>query len=235
MNAATLGASDCERVTDAFLAQPFNAITSLAFIAAGAWIIQRRSAEAGRRAELVVLGIAVTSVGTGSVLFHGPQPPSAAWAHDVAIMSVLLFVAWQGAGLRSRATLTSFALTVAALGALAAAVPSTSEPLTFGLVAGAACGELWALRRGHRRFRHGRRTRTLPPPYPSALVALGIGLALFELGGSASPLCEPHGSIQLHGLWHVLAALGLAAYSGAVIEEPARPRDRGTQRRRRTV
>ena len=77
-----LGASDCERIGEGFLAQPVNALTSLAFVAAGAWIISRGSRTSA------VMGWVVVASGVGSFLFHGPQPPLARQAHDGTAIAV---------------------------------------------------------------------------------------------------------------------------------------------------
>ena len=38
---SSLGGSDCEAVRDAVLAQPVNSLSSLAYVAAGAWVLRR--------------------------------------------------------------------------------------------------------------------------------------------------------------------------------------------------
>ncbi|MGH2735388.1 MAG: hypothetical protein ACRDKZ_07405 [Actinomycetota bacterium] len=72
-----LGASDCERIGDGFLAQPVNALSSLAFVAAGLWILSW-----GNRRVPTAFGWVVLATGVGSFLFHGPQPAFARPAHD---------------------------------------------------------------------------------------------------------------------------------------------------------
>jgi hypothetical protein len=51
-----------------------------------------------------------------------------------------------------------------------------------------------------------------------ALVSIAIGLAAFALGRTSSPLCDPDSPVQLHGVWHLLAALSLAAYGRSRLE-----------------
>lgn len=72
-----LGASDCEHLGEGFLAQPVNALSSLAFVAAGLWILSR-----GNRRAPTAFGWVVVATGVGSFLFHGPQPSWARPAHD---------------------------------------------------------------------------------------------------------------------------------------------------------
>jgi hypothetical protein len=51
-----------------------------------------------------------------------------------------------------------------------------------------------------------------------ALASIGIGAAAFVLGRTSSPLCDPDSPVQLHGAWHLLVALSLAAYGRARLE-----------------
>lgn len=156
-----MGASDCERIGQGVLAQPVNALTSLAFVLAGAWIVYRALSARDGRARMILFGIAVASVGVGSVSYHGPQPAPAQNMHDVTIVMV---------------------------------------------VAGVGILELIRARRRLYRDRHG---------YLLAFAALLLGAAAFTFGRSSSPLCSPDEVLQLHGLWHVFAALALAAYASA--------------------
>lgn len=60
----------CERMGPGFWAEPFNALTNLAFlIAATAMLVRQRSA---RLEELFVLALLTASVGIGSFMFHTP-------------------------------------------------------------------------------------------------------------------------------------------------------------------
>jgi heme A synthase len=156
-----MGASDCERIGQGLLAQPVNALTSLAFVVAGLWIVYRALGSPKGRARMVLFGTAVVSVGVGSVLYHGPQPAAAQFMHDGTIAIV---------------------------------------------VTGVAALELTRSRRGIQRDRDG---------YLLALAALLLGAVAFTLGRTNSPLCSPGAVPQLHGLWHVLAALALGAYARA--------------------
>ncbi len=156
-----MGASDCERIGQELLAQPVNASTSLAFVIAGAWIVYRAVDASGGRNRMALFGIAVASVGVGSVLYHGPQPGYARFTHDATIAIV---------------------------------------------VAGVAALELTRVRRKLHRDRAG---------YLLALAALMLGAVAFTFGRTTSPLCSPDDLFQLHGVWHVLAALALGAYASA--------------------
>jgi hypothetical protein len=89
-SADRLGASDCERLRDGWLAQPVNAMTSLAYVAAGGVVGARALRSPGGTdpaAMLYAAGLGL--VGLGSVAFHGPQPPGARLAHDLPILATL--------------------------------------------------------------------------------------------------------------------------------------------------
>jgi hypothetical protein len=156
-----MGASDCERIGQALLAQPVNAITSLAFVVAGGWIVYRALGVSDGRTRMILFGIEVASVGVGSLLYQGPQPATAQNLHDGTIVVV---------------------------------------------VAGVGVLEFIRARRRLNRDRRG---------YILAFAILLFGAVAFTFGRSNSPLCSPGGLVQLHGLWHVLAALALAAYASA--------------------
>jgi len=163
-----MGAADCERIGQGLLAQPVNALSSLAFVVAGAWIVYRALDARDGRTRMILFGLGVAAVGVGSVLYHGPQPAVAQSLHDGTIVIVVAMVG------------------------------------VLELVR--AAGRLRRDRRG----------------YLLALAALLLGAVAFTFGRTSSPLCSPDGVVQLHGLWHVLAAVTLAAYASA--ERPATAR-----------
>ncbi|CAN5547569.1 hypothetical protein BH20ACT23_BH20ACT23_22440 [soil metagenome] len=57
-----------------------------------------------------------------------------------------------------------------------------------------------------------------PKAFRVALASLGLGAVAFVLGRTSSPLCDPDSPMQLHGVWHLLVALSLAAYGRARLE-----------------
>jgi hypothetical protein len=72
------------------LAQPVNAVSSLAFVPAGAWVAARASGVTGwRQWEVLGIGAALVANGVGSFAYHGPQPSWAELAHDGPIVAVL--------------------------------------------------------------------------------------------------------------------------------------------------
>jgi hypothetical protein len=81
-----IGCSDCERIRDGWLAQPVNALSSLAFVGAAGMVLARTWQPArDRRGEVLAFSALLSLVGAGSVAFHGPQPPGARLMHDVPI------------------------------------------------------------------------------------------------------------------------------------------------------
>ena len=116
-----LGGSDCEALTDGVLGQPVNALSSLAYVAAGAFVLQRRGPPGP--------ALALVLVGVGSVLYHGPMPPSAGPVHDASLVAVpvaALAVAWRR---RSFPRPPALAVAALALGAVVNALSRTDAPL----------------------------------------------------------------------------------------------------------
>lgn len=218
---------DCERIVSGFLGQPTNAVSSLAFLVSAALIlIVALRGDRTTRAALLVLALAVAANAVGSFARHGPDPSWAQWAHDAAIMAVLLFIAVHALGRRRgwRPTIEigAYAIGLAAVGLGLAVIHGASDPFAGTLVAGAVVGEITTVS-GDR--------RTPPSAAPrSGAVARGVGLAAIALGGVAfllgqtgSPLCRPDSVFQWHALWHVLVAISLAAYAYALSVRPRVP------------
>lgn len=163
-----LGGTDCEALRSGLLAQPVNTVSSLAYVAAGAWVALRGWRLAGAARGWAWAYAAVLSlVGLGSVDFHGPQTPGAKQLHDWPIAVLVL----------------------------------------LGMVI--AVGN-W--RRDRRPF---------PGSSPRLWIALaGTSLAAptaFALGRTASAACRPESYLQLHGLWHILTAVGFALIAALLL------------------
>lgn len=85
-----LGLSDCERVRSGVLAQPVNAITSMAYPAAAAGVVVPALRSGGfHRLALMAYAASLAAVGVGSLAYHGPQPPWARRIHDRSITAAL--------------------------------------------------------------------------------------------------------------------------------------------------
>ncbi len=85
----SLGAADCEAISQGLLAQPVAAISSLAFLGAAGWLVRRRPSSGPGRAGAGAYAGLVALVGAGSVAYHGPQGPAAQVLHDAPIALVL--------------------------------------------------------------------------------------------------------------------------------------------------
>jgi hypothetical protein len=116
-----LGGSDCEALRDGVLGQPVNTVSSLAYLAAGAYVLWRGGPPGP--------GWALALVGVGSVLYHGPMPSGAELVHDaslVAVPAAALAVAWRR---RSFPRLPAAAVVALVAGAVANVLTRTGAPL----------------------------------------------------------------------------------------------------------
>lgn len=228
---AGIGESDCETIGVGVLAQPVNAITSATYIAIGLWLVagalRRGTSE---RATGVAFGLVVTSIGIGSVAFHGPQPPGSRLVHDLSLAAVFTLIAARGLarilGWSEKAALGTFVATTVLVGAVLAAAPGGW--LVLIVVSGAA-----AL--GVEIFRY----RTDGRNAPAGGVAWGLGAiaALLVIGGavnllgrSGAALCDPQSMYQGHALWHVLTAAALGIYGSHAFAGEGQEVQLGSQR-----
>lgn len=218
---AAVGVGDCEAIHEGFLSQPSNAISSLAFVLAAAWIARRAARVPSERAELLVLAAIVAANGSGSFGFHGPFGASFRWFHDLSALSIPLFVAVHDAGLVRgtpiRTRMVEIGAGVAVIGASLAIWPHLLVPFgVMGAVA-AGLGELAAFRAGYRpRPRHATGMQLLA--WGVVLGALTVAGLAFLLGRSTSPWCHPSSLLQAHAAWHVLVAAASVAYAWAAFE-----------------
>ena len=173
-------AADCESIGGGLLRQPVNSITTLALVAAGLWIVTRRP---DRR----WVGVAVMATGVGSLLFHGPMPAGAEWAHDVTLAWLLLVVAGTG----TRWEKTTHVPGLLALGGLFALLPAIADPVAVVITVIAVVV----------RIRLDRSSATW-----GAFSLLAAAAIVGRLGATGWPLCDPNSILQTHGLWHLSAA-----------------------------
>lgn len=200
-----IGASDCEAIGDALLAQPVNAVTSLAYVVAGAVIVAL--AVRGRRAIVAstVYGVCVAAIGFGSVLFHGPQTSGSQLLHDLPILVTALFVVVADvAALRPRLWHPWVIFGVAA------AIATALSVVEIGLI-GAATGIAVAAIVVLEVLIYRRRVRDVPPrrqltAYGLILVVVVLAATAYLLGRTGSPTCDPDSVVQFHGLWHLISA-----------------------------
>jgi hypothetical protein len=198
-----LGETDCETLGTGWLAQPVNALSSLAYSLIGIGIgLSALRSNRPRHGSLVYAGCLV-AVGLGSVAFHGPQLSGSQLMHDLPILLTVLFmlnhdhVLLQPDSGRELATFAGVALAAVAL---AVVIPAVVAPLTIGVAVAVVVAEVVIHRRHLRQVDISRQRRG------SAAIAV-VGGASWLLGRSNSPLCEPDAWYQLHGLWHMLSAV----------------------------
>jgi hypothetical protein len=222
---ARLAASDCERLRGGWLAQPANAVSSLAYVVAGLvllhWARDRPSVDA-RTVFPVATGM--VTAGLGSVDYHGFQSPVAQWGHDWGVAVSVVAAVHADAGellpqvpARLRSAVSIGALV--AMGLLLARRPR-SGPVAGGagvLVLGVSELVLW--RRG-RRPGPRRRSTVLLTTAAGAGLAGATTLALSRTGG---PWCRPDSLLQGHAVWHGCSAAALLCWAMAVLPqiEPA--------------
>ncbi len=173
-------AADCEIIGSGFLGQPVNALSSLAFVAAGVIVLIRRPA-------LRWVGFGLVATGIGSFLFHGPMPPASEWAHDVSLAWLIAIVG--GIGMRWERLTRLTALVV--LGTAFAVAPDIADPVAIALTLVALVSVLRADR---------------SPAALAPLGLLGIVAIYVRLGATGGPLCDPDSALQPHAVWHLGAA-----------------------------
>lgn len=116
--------ADCEALHDGLLREPVNALSSLAYVAAGValWPQDRR------------VGAALVVVGAGSVAYHGTGGPAAKWLHDLSIVAIAGLIAAGGRNAVLGARVHP-RLALLGTGAFALALPLQA----FGRTGGALC------------------------------------------------------------------------------------------------
>jgi len=225
--------TDCERLGDGALAQPVNALSSLAFLVAGLWVCWHARRAPGRRVELAVFGVAVAANAMGGVLFHGVPGVAARWIHDLSILAVLLFIGVfalaRTADRATRWTMGTYVGSLVVVGLVLAALPSSTDALSALLAVGIGVLELAEYRHELPAIRsEGATARRLA--LFAVLAALAFAGSAFLVGRTGGPWCRPDSAFQWHAMWHALAALALALYAyGGIEPHPGqRPVSRGT-------
>jgi hypothetical protein len=225
--AGKIGDSDCEELRKGSLAQPANALSSLAYVAVGIAIairvMQRRATVIDRTtylAESLVYAVCLASVGVGSVLFHGPQPAGSKVLHDLPILLTVVFIVNHDLHLvfaRLRHEMATFV--GAALVATGLTLVSTDAGLaaTASGVVAVAVLEFVIYRSRRRRVA----TRRQRQAYVAIIAVAAVAGASWLLGRTGSPLCDPDDAFQFHGLWHAISSLIFGLWWWLAIDQTA--------------
>lgn len=218
-----IGETDCETIGRGWLAQPANTISSAAYLVFGLWIVVRAMRHPGSEQPVhLAFGIALSGVGIGSILFHGPMPPGARLLHDLTIAAVFVLIGARAIGTMRRwdvsQVIGTFAGVTGGIGLLMALSAAA------GIAAAAVIG-LLALALEVHLYRTGRREA-----FSSQLAAWAAGIGglllaglLFQvLGRTGGPWCDPESVLQGHAAWHVLTAAGFGLYGYRAFLSPQR-------------
>jgi hypothetical protein len=201
-----LGAAavDCEQVHAGLLAQPANSLSSLAFVAAGIWIVARARRTA-TNVHAIVVGLATIAVGVGSLAFHARNGAAAHRLHDTTVLVVLALVAIRHVS-RGRQSLAQAAPFVAVAASIAVlGVPTSTSALSFLFVSAIAVRLCIEWRRGQ---------SVIHRPLAATML---VGLAASSLGRRGSVLCSPQSFLQLHAVWHVVMAVSIAWWTDRAV------------------
>ena len=174
--------ADCELIRDGLFGQPVNSITCVAFLVGGGVLLARP--------RLRWVGLALIATGIGSFLFHGPMPPGSEWAHDVTLAWLIAVIA----GLGERWERWTSWPALVGIGVLIAIAPVIADPMAVAFTVAAV---YFVLRRDHS-------FRTLAP-----LALIATTAIVGRLGATGNLLCDPESLLQMHGIWHVGAAVGV--------------------------
>ena len=206
-----IGETDCEKLGSGFLAQPVNALTSIAYCVVGVVVIVLALRRARWRARTIIFGGCLIAAGIGSVLFHGPQPAGSRFFHDVPIVLIVLLMALHNLSLIPPG-FTRVAAAFATLTVLTAGVsllwPDAASVATglFGIAA--VVTEVIVYRRGLRGGDQSRQRRL----YMVIVGVAAVAGSMWILGRTDGPVCDPDSLIQLHGLWHIISAVAFGLW-----------------------
>jgi hypothetical protein len=196
-----VAAADCEADSGGWLAQPVNALSSLAASAAGLTVLAAaRRATPGRRSALAAAGWVIAANGPGGLAYHGPGGRTGVWLHDTALIGTLAGMAAIEVADAARRPLD---VQVVGAGAVLAAGVLAVRPRwssTLQQAAGAAAVLAVAIRA----IRDRR-----PPDVLGPVVLLAAGALVHARSRTGCRWCRPRSHWQGHALWHLLSAAAL--------------------------
>ncbi len=202
-----IGESDCENIGAGFLAQPVNAISSLAFVLFGIIVVVSAvSQPRNERVNRFIVGTLMIATGGGSVLFHGPQGPASHFLHDATILLTMAAIATMNIAGLLHWTEKRVWLILGATGVGVTAVllvwPASSNVVAAMALIVLIVQDVALHRSGSIRTRW----------WVAAIVAMAVALLFFVAGRTGGPFCDSASLVQGHALWHILAATALWAY-----------------------
>jgi len=206
----------CERTGPALLAEPANALTNLAFIAAGLWGVREvRRHGTGTFAE--VLAWWVVAIGIGSTLFHTFAVKATIWADVLPIagftLAFTLFNLRRFLALEWGTAIAVFVAFYAATGLLTYAVPDWLRQASNGTTGylppflALALFGVWTTASGSGAGR-----------YVQAASAIFVVSVICRI---ADPLVCASFPLGTHFLWHILNGLMLGVLLAAVARHGA--------------
>jgi hypothetical protein len=215
-------AADCERLVEGWLAQPANAVSSLAFVLVALVVPMLARRRSGVHEPIAVaMAVSLVLVGIGSVAFHGPGGPVSNWIHDASITILLALVAvveiGRWAGWTTRPIVAGWVVVSAAALTVELVRPTLGDDLNPPLAVVAVLGIMVPLVGSAWTRPSGRSKWVL-----AALGLVGTGAVIMLLSRTGGPLCSPDAVMQGHALWHLFAATGLGIYAVAAnVKVPA--------------
>ena len=186
-----VAASDCEHCRDGAVSQPANAVSSLAYVVAGADLLRRPHPDRP-------FAWAVIAVGLGSVAYHGPGGVAGRWAHDASLIAMLGLLVLTDATVADGRAMPDAAIAGVVGAAAVAAHPRTSEYAQGAVGAMAVAAEA---------RRHLTQATIREAAVSLPLLTAGLGLQI--LGRTGERWCRPDSLLQPHAAWHALTAAAL--------------------------
>jgi hypothetical protein len=210
-----LGESDCESLGRGFLAQPVNALSSLAFSVLGVVVLVSVTKWHGReRANRVVFGVLMVATGVGSFMFHGPQGPVSHFLHDVTFILAIVSLALMNLGAVLAWSERRAFVTLAAVGIVVSTLlvvwPSNTNVIAAFAVLTLVVVDVVLHRSTFSRTRW----------WTASIVTVALAVLFLVLGRTGGPFCDSGSLFQGHALWHLLSGVALWIYFEATT--PAR-------------
>lgn len=193
----------CEERLCAWIVEPSNTFSSLAYLIVGAWMW--RELERPRDARLVCMVVAQLVIGLGSLLFHGTGTLAGELVDQAGMFLlsclILTLAAATTWGWSARTGAWSYAGAVGASASLNAWLPPIGIPL---FAAQLLAGIVWELRLHRRALDRG--------PYRYLFRSLAIFAVSFVFWSLdiSGVLCRPDNHLVTgHAVWHVLNAVSI--------------------------